>query len=82
MISRSAEKRCVCHGTHARYVFDDVVKEREAGLETGSRRGRLPRGQIGRHDLLLRLDELLHHAEVLLHQRGARVGGSDVNSRG
>jgi len=61
------------YGAHARYVLDDVVKEGEAGLETRRRRGRPPH-QIGRHDFLLRLHELLHHAEVLLHHHGSRVG--------
>src|ERR1035437_1788271 len=59
------------HGTHARHVLDDVVKEGEAGLRCA-----LTSRQVCSHDFLLRLHELLHHAEVFLHQRRPRVGGS------
>ena len=60
------------HGAHARYDFDHIAEEGGAGLETRCRRGRPPH-QIRRHNILLRLYELLHHAEVLLHHGGSLV---------
>ena len=75
MISRSAEKRCRATARTPGHVLDNIVEEGEAGLPPWLPACTLPRREIRGHDFLLRCDELLHGAEVFLHQRLARIGG-------